>query len=73
MAKAYADDLTLIANNISDCQLLCNQTNNWLLWTVTMMAKPAKCVSMAMKRFEKHIKFQNGKLQTYSKFSLVSF
>ena len=29
MAEAYVDDLTLIANNISDCQLLCNpQTND---------------------------------------------
>ena len=72
MAKAYADDLTLIANSISDChdQLLCNQTNNWLLWTVIMRAKPAKCVSMAMKRFEKHIKTENCKPIQNSVYSL---
>ena len=70
MAKAYADDLTLIANNISDCQLLCNQTNNWPLWIVTMMAKPAKCVSMTMKRFEIHIKTENCKPIQNSVYSL---
>jgi hypothetical protein len=70
MAKAYADDLTLMANNVSDCQFLCNQTNKWLLWTVTMRAKPTKCVSMAMKRFEKHTQTENYKPLQNSIYSL---
>ena len=70
MAKTYADDLTLMANNVSDCQFLCNQTNKWLLWTVTMRAKPTKCVSMAMKRFEKHTQTENYKPLQNSIYSL---
>ena len=49
MAKAYADDLTLMANNLSDCQFLCHQTNKWLLWTVTMSAKPTMKITSLFK------------------------
>ena len=34
--KAYADDLTLVANNAKNNQVLCDRTNVWLNWTVTM-------------------------------------
>ena len=54
--KAYADDLTLITRNTVDNQLSIDRTNNWLVWTVTMKAKPAKCVSLGMKKFTSYIK-----------------
>ena len=58
LTKAYADDLTLISHNVSDNQTLCNLTHTWLDWSVTMKAKPSKCVSMAMKMFFKSIKHE---------------
>ena len=52
LARAYADDLNLTAHNVPDCQHAVNQCALWLLWTVTMKAKPKKCISMAMKKFD---------------------
>ena len=44
--KAYADDLTLTTKNATDNQFLCDKTNAWLEWSVTMKAKPNKCVTL---------------------------
>lgn len=52
LARAYADDLNVTAHNAKDCQEAVNQCDLWLHWTVTMKAKPKKCVSMAMKQFD---------------------
>ena len=49
--KAYADDLSLLSKNAVDDQLLCDQTNLWLQWTITMNAKPSKCVSLGLKMY----------------------
>ena len=55
-SKAYADDLTLVANNAKNNQVLCDHTNVWLNWTVTMQAKPSKCISLGFKVFDPKIK-----------------
>ena len=52
LARAYADDLNATAHNVPDCQYAVNQCDLWLNWTVTMKAKPKKCISMAMKQFD---------------------
>ncbi|XP_071845750.1 uncharacterized protein [Apostichopus japonicus] len=49
-AKAYADDLTLIARSPESCQELVDTMNIFLKWTRTMKAKPSKCRSHAMKK-----------------------
>lgn len=54
--KAYADDLSLVTRNAADNQISCDRTHYWLMWTVTMKAKPSKCVSMGMKKFVSSIK-----------------
>ena len=64
LSKAYADDLAIISNNSHGNQLACDRTNFWLKWTITMAAKPRKCVSMAMKLFDKRIK--NEQFQPFS-------
>ena len=50
-AKAYADDLTLIAKNPEGYQQLISVVDDFLKWTRTMKAKPVKCKSHAMKKF----------------------
>lgn len=52
LQKAYADDLSLITTNSQDNQLVCDETNKWLHWTVTMAAKPKKCVSLGFRQFD---------------------
>ena len=47
---AYADDLTLISKNPTDCQKLIDVVDTFLRWTRTMKAKPSKCKSLAMKK-----------------------
>ena len=59
LAEAYADDLALIAKCAEKNQRLCDITDEWLAWTKTMNAKPIKCVTMAMKQFDKRIKDEN--------------
>ena len=54
--KAYADDLTLTAKNATDNQYICDKTNAWLEWSVTMKAKPNKCVTLGFRKFHKNIK-----------------
>ena len=51
-AKAYADDLTLTAKDPEGCQELINTVEEFLIWTRTMKAKPVKCKSHAMKKFQ---------------------
>ncbi len=50
-AMAYADDLTLTAKDPVGCQTLINSVEEFLAWTRTMKAKPAKCKAHAMKKF----------------------
>ena len=54
-AKAYADDLTLIAKSREGCQQLINITDKFLKWSRTMKAKPVKCKSHAMKKVTPNI------------------
>ena len=49
-AKAYADNLTLVSNNVANNQTACDRTNIWLIWTITMKAKPSKCISLGLKK-----------------------
>ena len=56
LARAYADDISLITHNVQNNQKACNKTIEWLLWTITMAAKPRKCVSLGMKKFDKRSK-----------------
>jgi len=67
--KAYADDLTLITRNAHDMQKAVNLTNEWLKWTVTMKAKPSKCISLGFKLFEKKIKSEKFTPLTNSVYS----
>lgn len=57
-AKAYADDLTLIAKDPEGCQRLINSVQEFLTWTRTMKAKPAKCKAHAMKKFRPNKQMQ---------------
>ena len=67
--KAYADDLTLIARNPSLMQLLLDKLQEFLTWTRTMKAKPAKCKHIGMKSFgSKNKKFRAFSSTTYSAF-----
>jgi len=60
--KAYADDLTLVTRNPTFQQKLLNLLQDFLTWTRTMKAKPAKCKHLAMKLFGPN----PGKYQAYS-------
>ena len=48
----YADDLALITSNREGNHTACNYVNKWLSWTVTMAAKPEKCVSFGPRKFD---------------------
>ena len=50
-AKAFADDLTLIARSPKDCQKLVNIVDDFIRWTRTMKAEPTKCRSHAVKKY----------------------
>ena len=56
IAEAYADDLALVTKDARGNQICCDRTDIWLEWTKTMRAKPAKCVTFAMKQFDRRIK-----------------
>jgi hypothetical protein len=56
LAQAYADDLALTTRNAKDNQKVCDRAVMWLDWTITMKAKPRKCVSLALKGFDTRIK-----------------
>ena len=52
LSKAYADDLALITSSSKGNQTACDYVNKWLSWTVTMAAKPKKCVSFGLRKFD---------------------
>ena len=54
LADAYADDLALVTKDTKGNQVCCDETVKWLDWTETMKAKPSKCISFAMKRFNNY-------------------
>lgn len=51
--KAYADDLQLATDTVEGHQLVLDKTDSWLQWSMTMRAKPAKCICMAFRQFRK--------------------
>jgi len=51
LVKAYADDLTLLTMTAKGNQLALNRVETWLNWTVTMKAKPKKCVCVGYRVF----------------------
>jgi hypothetical protein len=71
LAEAFADDLALVSGTTEGNQRACNRTNQFLDWTITMRAKPKKCISMAMKHFDKRTineRFTPVTDKTYSPF-----
>ena len=58
LAEAYADDLAQVTKDAKGNQICCDATDEWLNWTKTMRAKPAKCISYGMKRFYKSENFE---------------
>ena len=66
LADAYADDLVLVTKDTKENQICCDKSVEWLNWTDTMKAKPPKCVSFAMKRFND---CKNGLFEQYIKMS----
>ena len=73
LAEAYADDLALATRNAEGNQICCNKADEWLKWTETMMAKPKKCISFGIKRFndyksERFTPINEDKGKTYSPF-----
>ena len=52
--KAYADDLTLTAKNATDNQFICDKTNAWLDWSVTMKATKQMCHTWLQKISQEH-------------------
>jgi hypothetical protein len=51
MEKAYADDLNITTKRADDNQKVLDRMCAWLTWTVTMRAKPKKCLHLAFRRF----------------------
>jgi len=56
LTEAFADDLSLVTNSPEGNQKACDRTDEFLDWSKTMRAKPRKCISMAMKQFDKRSK-----------------
>ena len=56
LVQAYADDLTLGARNARGAQAACDHSQRWLEWSITMRAKPRKCVALGLKQFDRRIK-----------------
>jgi hypothetical protein len=53
LAHAYADDLCLKTSSPKDIQFVIDQVFRWLQWTVTLKAKPNKCLQMGLKKFDR--------------------
>ena len=67
--KAYADDLQLATDTVKGHQLVLDKTDQWLSWTKTMRAKPAKCVCLAFRQFCSDVsKFVPARDTIYSAF-----
>ena len=47
--RAFADDLTLLANRLDKMKTQLKMLEDFLEWTRTMKAKPSKCISLGMK------------------------
>lgn len=60
MDQAYADDLALTTKNAVSNQTVLDRTDVWLEWTVTMAAKPKKCVTSAYRQFPRGSKPLRG-------------
>ena len=56
LTRAYADDLSLTSVDTASNQAGLNRTVHWLEWTVTMRAKPRKCISLGFRKFDAKIK-----------------
>ena len=52
--KAYADDLKIATSTPEGHQIVLNAADDWLNWTLTMRAKPKKCVCLAFRQFRKN-------------------
>jgi hypothetical protein len=52
MEKAYADDLNITTARASHNQQVLNRMDTWLTWSITMHAKPRKCVHLAFRQFD---------------------
>jgi hypothetical protein len=52
MEKAYADDLNITTARASHNQQVLNRMDTWLSWSITMRAKPRKCVHLAFRQFD---------------------
>jgi hypothetical protein len=67
--KAYADDLKIATSTPEGHQIVLDATDTWLKWSLTMRAKPRKCVCMAFRQFRKNAppsKFDNVSNKIYS-------
>ena len=51
LAPSYADDIALVTHTPKDNQLSIDAFKSALDWSITLRAKPAKCRSLAFKRF----------------------
>ena len=52
LSSAYADDIEIVISSPKENQALLDRTDDFLKWTETMKARPNKCWSEALKRFE---------------------
>ena len=52
LCSAYADDIEIVTSSPKENQALLDRTDDFLKWTETMKARPNKCWSVALKRFE---------------------
>ena len=52
LSSAYADDIEIVTSSPKENQALLDRTDDFLKWTETMKARPNKCWSVALKRFE---------------------
>ena len=65
LAKAYADDLSLVTSTPRDNQTALDTTDGFLAWSKTGKAKPSKCVSLAFRQFDP--RSDSGKYIPHSK------
>ena len=71
--KAYADDLALITRSPRANQKACDLTIKFLKWTVTMKAKPKKCVSLGFRQFDPRPKTRRVVFEAYNQTKYSAF
>ena len=71
--KAYADDLALITRSPQTNQKACDLTIKFLKWTVTMRAKPKKCVSVGFRQFDPRPKTRRLVFEAYNQTKYSAF